>query len=241
MYKENTAANISSDRPHHSGETQRRRTLRETRDLCRWGHASALALGIGHFSVFGSGPLGARPRTCCSARGAWRWTGRATSSSRTGPNTASSSLPRRGRWCGPLGGRAAARESCSTHAAWRWTGLSICLRRRLRQPPHGGLVRGGGGGADLWAGSGAGELKSLDGVAVDGAGNVFVADSGNDRIVVLRGGGGGAGLWAAGQRLGQAFSITGFTFRDSHVLVHKTWRTKMRRSDLHIATRHAAH
>ncbi len=41
-------------------------------------------------------------------------------------------------------------------------------------------------------------------MAVDGAGNVFVADSGNDLIVVLRGGGGGAGLWAAGQLLGQA-------------------------------------
>jgi hypothetical protein len=155
-------------------------------------------------AIFGSGPLGAQPRTCCSARGACQWTGRATSLSRTGPNTASSSLPRRGRWCGLLGWRASAKQSCSTHAACRWTGLSICLRRRLRQPPHGGLVHCGGGGADLWAGSCAGELKSLDCVAVDEAGNVFVADSGNDHIVVLRCGGGGAGLWTVGQRLGQA-------------------------------------
>ena len=66
------------------------------------------------------GSLGGRAaaRGSCSTRTAWRWTGRAMSSSRTTANTASSSSPQRGGWCGALGGWAAALASCSTRAAW---------------------------------------------------------------------------------------------------------------------------
>jgi hypothetical protein len=54
------------------------------------------------------------------------------------------------------------------------------------------------------AGEGArGRAVYVPGVTVDGAGNVFVADWDNHRIVIFSAGG-GAGLWAGGQQRGRA-------------------------------------
>jgi tripartite motif-containing protein 71 len=70
--------------------------------------------------------------------------------------------------------------------------------RVLVYSPEGSLLaKWGAGGGDGTAGSEAGEFNHPSAVAVDGAGNVYVADTYNNRVVKLAAGGSVLGEWGA--------------------------------------------
>ncbi|HWW89742.1 MAG TPA: hypothetical protein VNY35_03050 [Solirubrobacteraceae bacterium] len=72
------------------------------------------------------------------------------------------------------------------------------------------LAKWGAGGGDGTAGNGAGEFDHPSAVAVDGAGDVYVADTYNNRVVKLTAGGGVLGEWgSAGTGDGRFLSPNG--------------------------------